>query len=420
MAYGEGSIYQRKDGKWVAALPVGYTRTGGLKRATRIRKTEAEAKRALRQLRRDHAAGQTQGASPRTTLKTWCDQWKQAAAQRLRPKAYLSAKDQIDHWIVPTLGHKRLTDLTPADMRTLDRAHEAAGNSTSTARRTRAVLSKILTDARSEGHQVPTNVLDVPLPRKAPNPRGAIPVSDAATLLHTATEPDTWPPLPTNVSTQQRKSRRLATEQDASRWVAALLQGARQAECLGLTWDRVNLDDGTLTIDRQLQYIPTRAMEDDRPPSWYAAEHLTGRYWLVPTKTQAGKRVLPMTPWMAAALSAWRDQCPPSPYGLVWPRSGGGPWSGGDDRLAWRGLQDAAGVHKGGSGTEGDPWSYWTVHEARHSTATLLMAAGVPATVVISIMGHSAITVTQNYQHADLEMARQALESVAPRLGLSA
>lgn len=74
MAYGEGSIYQRKDGKWVAALPVGYTRSGGLKRATRIRKTEAEAKRALRQLRRDHAAGQTQGASPRTTLKTWCDQ----------------------------------------------------------------------------------------------------------------------------------------------------------------------------------------------------------------------------------------------------------------------------------------------------------------------------------------------------------
>ena len=52
-------------------------------------------------------------------------------------------------------------------------------------------------------------------------------------------------------------------------------------------------------------------------------------------------------------------------------------------------------------------------------TATLLMAAGVPATVVIAIMGHTAITTSMGYQHADLDQARQALEAVAPRLGLT-
>ena len=83
-----------------------------------------------------------------------------------------------------------------------------------------------------------------------------------------------------------------------------------------------------------------------------------------------------------------------------------------DDRLAWRALQDVAGVHK-------DDGGYYLVHEARHSTATLLMAAGVPATVVIAIMGHTAITTSMGYQHADLDQARHALEAVAPRLGLT-
>ena len=87
---------------------------------------------------------------------------------------------------------------------------------------------------------------------------------------------------------------------------------------------------------------------------------------------------------------------------------------------AWRGLQDAAGVHKSGSGTPDDPWGYYVTHEARHSTATLLMAAGVPAAVIIALMGHTTVTTTMGYQHADLDQARSALEAVAPRLGLSA
>ena len=418
MAYGEGSVYQRKDGKWVAALPVGYTRSGGLKRATRIRKTEAEAKRALRQLRRDHAAGQTQGASPRTTLKTWCDQWKAAAATRLRPNSLDVATRMIDRWIIPAIGSKRLADLNPSDMRALDRAHEKTGSSPTTAHRCRAILLKVLRDARTEGYQVPQVVFDVPLPRKAPNRRRAIPAADAATILKAATEPDAWPTLDVDATKRERNTRRLAGEHDASRWVAALLQGLRQGEALGLTWDRVDLDAGTLTIDRQLQAVPKRA-RDAGLPGWYDAHHLTGAYHLVPTKTAAGSRVLPIVPWMAAALATWQDRCPDSPWGLVWPRPDGGPWSATDDMEAWRGLQDAAGVHKGGDGTPDDPWEYYVTHEARHSTATLLMAAGVPAAVIIALMGHTSVTTTLGYQHADLDQARQALEAVAPRLGLA-
>ena len=363
MAYGEGTVYQRKDGKWVASVEAGYTPSGGRRRITRARPTEAEAKRVLRAIRREVLAEQQSTAvNPRTTLKAWIDTWAPDYKRTARPRTYSNDLALLGKWVIPTIGHRRLTDLTVTDLRKMEASMRREGRS-------------------------------------------------STSILKAATEKDTWPPLPDAMSAPAHRARRLATEQDASRWVAALLQGMRQGECLGLTWDRVNLDDGTLTVDRQL--VEMTAAEDVTGTDGVTYEHLMDGYYLGPVKTAAGSRVLPLVPWMAAALAAWRDQCPPSPYGLVWLRPDGGPWSKKDDRLAWRALQDVAGVHKEDGG-------YYLVHEARHSTATLLMAAGVPATVVIAIMGHTAITTSMGYQHADLDQARQALEAVAPRLGLTA
>ena len=47
-------------------------------------------------------------------------------------------------------------------------------------------------------------------------------------------------------------------------------------------------------------------------------------------------------------------------------------------------------------------------HSIRHSTATLLMDAGVDVHVVQSVIGHTDIAVTRMYQHVSLELARKA------------
>ena len=378
MAYGEGTVYQRKDGKWVASVEAGYTASGGRRRITRARATEAEAKRALRAIRREVLAEQQSTVvSPRTTLKAWIDTWAPGYKRVARPRTYSNDLSLLGKWVTPTIGHRRLTDLTVTDLRKMEAAMRQAGRSTTSIRYVRLILHRVLKAAIVEGHRIPDSVMLAPKPKAAASTREAVP----------------------------------AAEQDASRWVAALLQGMRQGECLGLTWDRIDLDAGTLTVDRQL--VEMTAAEDVTGTDGVVYEHLVDGYYWGPTKTKAGARVLPLVPWMAAALTAWRDQCPTSPYGLVWPRPDGSPWSKKSDRLAWRALQDVAGVHKEDGG-------YYLVHEARHSTATLLMAAGVPATVVIAIMGHTAITTSMGYQHADLDQARAALEAVAPRLGLTA
>ncbi|TMD16894.1 MAG: site-specific integrase, partial [Chloroflexi bacterium] len=53
------------------------------------------------------------------------------------------------------------------------------------------------------------------------------------------------------------------------------------------------------------------------------------------------------------------------------------------------------------------------LHDLRHSCATLLLAQGVPARVVMEILGHSQITTTMNtYMHVIPEMRRDAADKI--------
>ncbi|KAA6217427.1 hypothetical protein CP979_11080 [Streptomyces filamentosus] len=53
------------------------------------------------------------------------------------------------------------------------------------------------------------------------------------------------------------------------------------------------------------------------------------------------------------------------------------------------------------------------LHDARHGTATLLTAAGVPPRVVMEILGHSQIAVTMNvYTHVVQDTQREAVGHV--------
>ncbi|MEU7994352.1 tyrosine-type recombinase/integrase [Micromonospora sp. NPDC049060] len=49
------------------------------------------------------------------------------------------------------------------------------------------------------------------------------------------------------------------------------------------------------------------------------------------------------------------------------------------------------------------------LHDLRHTAASVLLAQGVPARVVMEVLGHSQISVTLNiYAHVAPEIAREA------------
>lgn len=164
------------------------------------------------------------------TMKRWADQWLAGRQHTVRPGTFVSDRSALYRWIVPTIGHLRLDSLTPSDIRMVTAAQEEAGLALATMQRTHAVLSKTLADAVAEGYQVCQRARETAGPGQGHSPRQSLSVDDAMRILAVA-----------------------AVRPDASRWVAALVEGLRPAEALGLTWDMVDLDAETMTLAWQLK-----------------------------------------------------------------------------------------------------------------------------------------------------------------------
>lgn len=389
---GEGGITQRKDGRYMGSIETGYDATGRRTRKTVYGRTQREVVTKIAAERKaiaDHGAALI---TTRATLAAWADQWLTMHADDVRSSSEATDRSAVNRWIVPVLGRKRLDSLTPADVRALTTAITNAGRTTTTAHRAHGVLLKMLRDAILEGHRVPPRILLVKGPALAAHDRDAIPLPDALRILDVA-------------------SRR----PDASRWVAALLQGMRQGECLGLTWSAVDLDTARITVDWQLDTLPylDRGAGTFKIKPGLRVRHLEGAWHLTEVKTSHGERVIPLVRWMASSLTTWRTVAPPSPHDLIWPRPDGRPRSDKADRREWEAIQDEAGVrHPTGR--------YYGVHEARHTCATLLMVAGVDPKVITAILGHSSIVTSRLYMHTDDAAKRSALDDIAGRLGLTA
>jgi integrase len=391
--YGEGSVYRRKsDGLWVGTVEAGWTAKGTRRRLTVYAKTRADAKRKLRDKRLAVEREGVTEVSARDTVRTWADRWLELEQRRLAPNSYNATETAVNRWIIPAIGHKKFDALTPGDVRAVSERQREAGLAGSTQVRTHSALKSLLRAAEQEGYRVPARVLNTSAPSGSKSDRSDLGLPEALLVLEQASY------LP-----------------HGSRYVAALLQGLRQGEALGMEWDRIDFDRNLMTVDWQLQPLKYRVARDRssgfRVPDGYEARQLKGALHLVRPKSDAGWRVIPMVPWFRDALAHWREIAPDSPHGLVWPNPDGSPTYYKADDATWYGLQDAADVrHPKGR--------YYTIHENRHTTVTLLLEAGVDPAVIIAIVGHSSFLSTRAYQHVKQEQALAALAGVAERLQL--
>lgn len=395
--YRSGSVYRRSsDGRWIGTLEGGYTASGARKRITVSAKTEAECKRKVRDKRLELEREGRTNVKRTTSIARWSESWLDMIQPRIRPSAYETDRAAV-RAIVAAIGAVKLSDMTPEDVRAVAKYLRSNGKSTSTALRYHGSLIRMLKAASLDGYAIPPNVLLAEPPKAAVHDRKALPIADALKVIE-----------------------HIAAMPAGSRWALAFLQGVRQAEALGMTWDQVDLERGRLIVSWQLKSLRYRDRDDHAAgflmPDGYEARHLIGATHLVRPKSKAGHRVIPLVPWAASALRDWQEKAPPNDLGLVWPgndRKGKSwPRNPANDRDEWYAVQAACEV----AHPAGRPY---TVHEIRNTTATLLMELNVPESVRIAIMGHSDIATTRGYEHVDQAQALLALGGVAERLGLA-
>lgn len=391
---GDGSLYQRKDGLWIAALDLGYGPDGTRKRWTGSSRTKEGA---LAKLRKARGEIDSLGApAPKgATVADYLDAWLQDVARpRIRPKTYAEYERCIRLHIKPRIGSERLPRLTPQRVRAMERAI-ADDHTAATANNVHRCLRTALGDAVADG-LIPRNPVEHVRP-----PRAVRAVR---------------PPLTSAQAAQVITS--TAADPNGSRWAFALLTGTRQGETLGLEWDRVDLRRGVADIAWQLQRLayehgcggtcgrrrggncPRRVLAV--PEDFEVRRIDDSGLVLTRPKTARSTRMVPLAPSLVTALKRHRGAS--IGPGLVWTRTDGRPVDPKDDAAAWDALLRSLDLPD------------VPLHAVRHTTATLLLEQGIDAKVIRDILGHTSITTTRGYQHTDDALARQALTRLGESL----
>ncbi len=97
---------------------------------------------------------------------------------------------------------------------------------------------------------------------------------------------------------------------------------------------------------------------------------------------------------------AWRD------HSLVFASSVGTPIDPRNVNRRWDDLRKKAGL------------DWLRLHDLRHGCATFLLAAGVPARVIMEVLGHSEIGVTMNtYAHVLPQLREEAADAIDQLFG---
>ena len=111
----EGSIFKRSDGRWAAVVDLGWV-NGRRRRKSLYARTRAEVAVKLRKALNDRDRG-LPTVPERETVESFLRRWlEEGAQQTVRPTTYAGYETAVRLHVIPALGKKRLTRLTPADL----------------------------------------------------------------------------------------------------------------------------------------------------------------------------------------------------------------------------------------------------------------------------------------------------------------
>jgi len=232
---GEGSIYRREvDGRWIGSIVIGFTSSGQQRRRTVSAATRREAVEKLSRLQRDIRDGLVateQSITLSELVQRWHDDVLRHQVQESASSNYLSI---ARNHLLPSLGKKRLSDLTPVHIDHLLAQKIDEGLAPSTVRRVRAVLSQALDQAMRWGY-VNRNVAALSRPPKVPRVEGR------------------------TLSPQQARKFLdvLHGHRNEALYALMLSTGLRRGEALGLKWTDFDEVDGVLRVIRQLRRADT-------------------------------------------------------------------------------------------------------------------------------------------------------------------
>lgn len=335
-------------------------------------KTQKEVAQKLKAATASIDAG-TYIAPQKMTVGEWLDVWASDYLGGVKPRTVESYTDQIKNHIKPALGALKLEALNAHTIQGFYNGLGAErdgkpGLSPKTVKNIHGVLHKALQQAVKIGylHFNPADACELPrVERKEIKPLDSVEIGAFMKEIHGHKFEDIY--------------------------MVTLFTGMRRGEVLGLTWDCVDFQKGTIRIDKQLQKIPERR----------------GEYRLISTKSNKGRIVTPASSVMELlkrhrarqneirlkAGPMWNDG------GYVFTNEFGGHLSPHTVYHNYKKLVESIGLPDA------------RFHDLRHSYAVAALQSGDDVKTVQQNLGHHAAAFTLDvYAHVTEQMKRDSAE----------
>ena len=347
----EGTIYQRPDGTYRAQISLdGH-------RLSCSAETHQECLGWVRKMAALIDDGLTYNGA-RTTLEDFLEEWLTMKSTVVRSSTIRQYRQIARDYILPFLGGKTLLKIRPDQIQMLYNRHTSNGVSPRIVQLVHAVLRGSLNHAVKLGllTRNPTAVAVPPKPK--PTEKRVLDENQIQTLL---------------IAAQSEQPEFLPLYQ------LAITTGMRLGELLGIGWNDLDWDKGTLTVNRQLQRVQDQGLV------------------LQPPKTQAGRRTVKLGSSTWSLLKEHRQahfqrRLCRDPDGmdieLVFTQEHGAPWCPRQVQRAFKELLALTGLPE------------MRFHDLRHTAATHMLANGVDLLTVSRRLGHSrASTTLDTYAH---------------------
>lgn len=365
MAKGE-NIFRRKDGRWEARYAKGYQPSGKIRYGFCYGKSYKEAKEKVMKLRCAVSEAAASGSSARQPFSHFCDEWLQAAKNRVKPATYSKYTSILDNHILPMLGSCRPEALTAA---ALQRFSDALLHQKRLSPKTvRDILTCLRAVRRYAAGQFPGLFppADIPYPKEYPQEMRVLSPAE-----------------------QKRLTGYLLADMDACKFgvLLALLTGLRIGEICALRWENISTRDRTIRVRGTMQRLKNAPAEQG------------GRTKVVigPPKSSRSLRTIPMTE--QAALLCMRMQASHEDAFAL---------TGTAQYMEPRTLQYRLKKYTAACKLEGVHF-----HTLRHTFATRAVEVGFEIKTLSEILGHSTTSVTlDRYVHSSLELKRENMRKL--------
>lgn len=360
---GEGSIEQLPDGRWRAVLSQGIdAATGKRQRRKLYGRTKAEALAKLR-------AAQAAGATPdgKATLGEWLDRWLEQKRGQVQPASVAWYEARIRRAIKPTIGDVPLGKLTTLTIESMHAKLRAMDVSPSEQFKAATTLRAALRDAVRHG-LIATNV-----------------AADAKKPRVDRREIRCWTAGQVQAFLAAARSDRLS-----ALFAVAVDAGLRPGELFALHWPDVDWQGIFVRVQRSL-------------------EDLAGKLRLKAPKTLRSRRAVFLAVQTMAELARHRQ--------LMWAE--GHDVAAGPVFVAVEGCWLRTPAVRTGHflpiiQRAGVPTIRF--YDMRHTSATLLLAAGVNLKVVSERLGHESVEITLRHYVSVLPSMQSAAADAMERI----